>query len=203
MCRLIKVLIVEDQRLCVAALRKVFEDLEHISLVAHLESGSELRKKLVELRPDVLILDLNLPGKHGLEILKEIRPLHPEMVIVILTMHEEQLFIDRAMEYGANAFLSKKVDLDELECVLHLSCTDAFYLGKYLHSEKRTKFPLVTSREMEVIRLIAEGKSSSQISELLFISRETVKTHRKNIFRKLNLKKASELVKYAYKHQII
>jgi DNA-binding NarL/FixJ family response regulator len=209
MAQTVDVLIVEDQRLCVAALRRVFEETGNIRLLAHIESGLEVRSQLLAGRVDVLILDLSLPGKHGLEVLEEIRDEYPQMVIVILSMHEEWRFISRAIALGANAYLSKKADLDELKQVIFSSPDDPFYLGKSLR-EGRGKndsalkdFASITKREKEVIRLIARGKSTAEISRALFISPETVKTHRKNIFRKLKLSKASELVRFALEHHVI
>jgi DNA-binding NarL/FixJ family response regulator len=209
-----EIVIVDDQRLFAAGLKKILESLENVRVITTIMTGQKIEEKLAILKPNVLFLDLNLPGKNGMEVLKSIRSDYPEMIIAILTMYDNQLLINKAKEYKANAYLTKDATIDELKTVIFTSPGDPFYISQTISNgqQKRNKVDLtdsfndvglITNREREIIKLIAEGKSTKQISKTLFISVETVKTHRKNIFRKLNLKKASELIKFAYEKHML
>lgn len=211
--KFIEIVIVEDQNLFARGFRKILESIEYVEVIYTMESGKGIKEQLEFLKPDVLFLDLNLPGKNGLEILKSIRGAFPNMIIAILTMYEDQLLINKVRENNANAYLSKDASIEELKKVIYASPDDPFYVSKSIHDTKVENaeiladpfkdFAQITNRETEIIALIAKGKSTDQISEFLYISPETVKTHRKNIFRKLKLNSAPELVKFAYENNLV
>ena len=207
------IVIVDDQNLFAEGISKIISGIDHVKVIATLDSGENIADKLSILNPDVLFLDLNLPGKNGLEILKDIRFRFPKMVIAILTMYEDAYLIKKIKENRANAYLSKKASINELKQVIFSSTDDPFFTSGNVESPDNKSFELaedsftikaqITQREKEIIRLIVDGRSTEEISEMLIISYETVKSHRKNIFRKLNLNKVTELIKYAYEHQLL
>lgn len=208
-----EVVIVDDQNLFASGFKSILESLGNIKVTAISKSGDDIEELLALLKPDVLFLDLNLPGRNGLEILRSVRSLFPHMIIAILTMYEDPHLVQRVKENKANAYLSKDASHEELQRIIHALPSDDFYVSCCHAGEKAaqstivgdsfTNIALVTAREKEIIQLIAEGKSTEQISAMLFVSAETVKTHRKNIFRKLNLKKVPELVKFAYENHLL
>ncbi|WP_439183363.1 response regulator [Carboxylicivirga taeanensis] len=208
-----EVVIVDDQNLFAEGITTIINGIKHVKVTATLDTGEKLTEKLSLLKPDVLFLDLNLPGKNGLEILKAIRSRFPEMIIAILTIYEDAYLVRKIKESKANAYLSKRAGIEELETVIFSAPDSPFYLSEDVQTSQSTAFELanddftvkaqITQREKEIIRLIVNGKSTEEISEALIISYETVKSHRKNIFRKLKLNKVTELIKYAYEHQLL
>ncbi|MCU4164628.1 response regulator [Carboxylicivirga caseinilyticus] len=208
-----KVVIVDDQNLFAEGIAKIVNGLDKVKVIATIDSGENITYQLSILQPDVLFLDLNLPKKNGLEILKEIRGKFPDLIIAILTMYEDAYLIKKIREHKANAFLSKSASIDEIQQVIFSGKEDPFYISKNINEATNSSFELVedpfsvsvqiTQREKEIIRLIVDGKSTEEISDILIISSETVKSHRKNIFRKLNLSKVTELIKYAYEYKLI
>ena len=206
------ILIVDDQKLFAEGLKSIIEQLSEVVVTGILPDSNNIESVLFSHNTDVLILDLNLPGKTGIEVLCDIRNKYPELIIVILTMYSDEALAKLTKKKGANAYLSKDASLNELEHVIFNLRIHDFYLGKQIKIEKRiktikedkfNKFALVTSREREVIKLLVSGKSGIEISEILYISPSTVHTHRKNIFNKLKINKVSELIKHAYEHNIL
>ena len=206
------ILIVDDQKLFAEGLKSIIEQLRDVVVTGILPNGNNIEAVLFNHNTDVLILDLNLPGKTGIEILCDIRSKYPNLIIVILTMYSDETLAKLTKKKGANAYLSKDASLNELEHVIFNLRIHDFYLGKQIKIEKRiktikedkfNKFALVTTREKEIIKLLAGGKSSIEVGKILHISPSTVHTHRKNIFNKLKINKISELIKHAYEHNIL
>ncbi len=201
-----KVLIVDDQNLFAVGIQQLLATIKNVVVVGIIDNGERIQEKVEILKPDVLLLDLNLPGKNGFDILKEIRSQFPQLIIAILTMYKEPFLIKKAEELKANAYLTKDVTLSELEEVI-LGTADLPFYSRY-NEEAKKQNPIkedhfsnvaqLTSREMEVIHLMLDDKSSDEIAKALFVSKETIKTHRKNIFKKLEIQKLSELIKMAY-----
>ncbi len=202
-----RVLIVDDQNIFATGLKSLLLTIDGITVSSIIKSGNCVLSALKKFKPDVLLLDIDLPGKSGLELLPTIRKKHPSLIIAIMTMHMQRDLISKSRTGGANAFLNKDASSIELKSVLFSELDDQFYVSKCLlkylkDSPKRPKQIRLTAREQEVVKCICKGMNNEEISGHLFISYETVKTHRKNIFRKLKLSKACELVTYAYENQI-
>lgn len=207
-----KIIIIDDQKLFANGLKSILDEIPDVEVINVYPDGIHVNSKLRFDNPDIIFLDLNLPGKNGLEILQEVREEFPELTIAILTMYSDEGLAKLARKYGANAYLSKDAGIEELKNVIFNNKKYEFYLGKNISTEqsinviKPDKFSEIiqlSSREKEIIMHIAEGKSSNEIGEELFISPATVQTHRKNIFNKLKISKVSELVKFAYENNII
>jgi DNA-binding NarL/FixJ family response regulator len=180
-------------------------------VVGEVDCGLELLKLLQKLVPDLIILDISMPNLRGIEAIHEIRIVHPDVKILILTMHKDKEYLHQAISAGADGYLLKEDADTELSSAIKTIRHGRFYISPLLSEELtddwirtwrgKSKLPIqlesLTIREREVLKLIAEGKSSKEIGELLFISVRTVERHRANIMEKLNLKKTADLVKYA------
>lgn len=208
-----EVVIIDDQFLFAEGLKKILETIPSVRVSAIIDDGNDTMRYLSILKPDVIFLDLNLPGMNGIEILEQVRSQYPSICIAILTMYEDQLLVKKARNLGANAYLSKNANITELKKAIFSTASDPFFVSSEITDDqsalqlsKEDSFKslgIITDREKEIIKLIASGKNSNEISEVLYISRETVKTHRKNIFRKLGLKNTAELFKFVYENSLL
>jgi len=204
-----RILIIDDQKLFVSGLIQLLQGLKNVEIAEVLYDGKDITRTLEKIKVDIVFLDLNLPGKNGLEILKEIRLYDPNLKVAILSMYSEIAIAKKCQSLGANAYLTKDTSLQTLaEVIFHLD-KYPFYLSpeiadkikvNHIKADHFIKMTAVTSREMEVIRLLVKGYSSTEIGTKLFISAETVKSHRKNIFQKLEVNKLSELIIKANKY---
>lgn len=207
-----KVFICEDHTIVFDGLKLVLEQFPEFKIIGNASQGKGLLTTLESLRPDILILDLNLPDTDGFTLLEEIRSVNKNILIIILTMYNDESLVERAKKAGANAFLLKNVDNQELIHVLRTAKENAFYLSQSLknESEKKKMFRdrftnrmKLTDREIEIIRLLAQGHSSAYIAKTLFLSTHTVNTHRKNILRKLEVSSTVELVNFAHANNLL
>jgi len=167
------------------------------SLIAHLKADC----------PHVLILDVNLHGANMLDVLSEIKEFCPKVKIIILTSYESNALMNRAFDLGVHAFLNKNTDVNELKNALEKVLTNKIYshssqvfLGTI--SGDFQLHPELTHREREIIKLLIDGFPNKKISDRLNISLATVQTHRRNIYKKLNLKGIGELIAFAYENNI-
>jgi DNA-binding NarL/FixJ family response regulator len=207
-----RIFICEDHTIIVEGIRLLFEGNPDFKICDHAASGKELLTKLPIIKPDILILDLNLSDMDGISILHEIRKTNRTLRVIILTMYQDEYLIESARKAGANAYLQKNVSNDELLHALHAVTSDEFYLSKQLADEEKKKKIFrdqfagkmrLTRRELELIRFLASGKSSVQLSKELNISPLTIDTHRKNIFKKLNINNIVDLVNFAHENNIV
>ncbi|MBI9071070.1 MAG: response regulator transcription factor [Melioribacteraceae bacterium] len=208
----IKVILADDHRMVRSSFAKVLSEEEVIQIVAEVSNGFELIEYIKDNPVDVIILDYNMPEMDGIETISKLRELNYKKAIIMLTMHSDENVIIGALEEGINGFLFKDSEIEELIAAIKIVDAGGEYfceevknkLIKY-HSGKmhRRYHPLnpqkipVSKREIEIIRLIADGFKSYEIAGKLFISESTVVKHRKNIIRKLDLKNTTEVVKYA------
>lgn len=206
------IFICEDHVIIIDGLKLLFQQSTDYRIIGHSLTGSGVIEKLEKENPDILILDLNLKDSDGFELIEEIRKTNKNLKIVVLTMYPDEFLIERARKLGANAYLQKSVSNDELLEALQKIENLEFYLSKALmeENERRRKFRdhfaykmKLTKRELELIPLFARGISSNQIAEQLSISTLTIDTHRKNIFRKLEINTSIELVNFAHENKLL
>ena len=205
------IVLADDHALVRQGLRRILEGTEDLEVVGEANDGLELLQLLTRLTPQMVILDIFMPNLRGIEAITEIKTMDPEIKILILTMHKDKEYLYLALSAGAKGYLLKEDAPKELFSAIAKVRQDKTYVSPYFSDEvvddlvqigkRNGKFifetdPL-TPREREVLKLIAEGKSSKEIANLLFISVFTVNNHRASIMEKLNLKKATDLVKYA------
>lgn len=208
----IRVILADDHKMVRSSFSKFLNSVEGITIVAEVVNGKELLSKLDEVESDVIILDYNMPDMDGISTLVNIRDKNLKTRIIMLTMYSDENIIIKALEEGADGFLFKDSEIEELIEAIKVVFTGEQYFSEEVknkllkyhtgkshsnyHKFNPQKIP-VTKREIEIIRLIADGFKSHEIADKLFISESTVVKHRKNIIRKLGLKNTAEVVKYA------
>jgi len=206
-----KVIIVDDQNLFSAGLKQLLEKEKNIS-VTIVDNGNKIPAILEKELPDIVLLDLNMPGKNGFDILKEIRKKHPDLFIAILTSYNDIKLTEKAENSGANAYLSKDASIEELREVIFNTHNSKFYISEEIsykikkYSPKADNFVknlFITQREKEILKYIVDGKTAKETAKELHISSHTVRTHRKNLMNKLNVVNIAELIKYTYENNIL
>lgn len=207
----IKVVLVEDHTIVREGLRPLLEG-KGIHVVGEAADGQEAVKIVKQLRPDVVIMDIYIPRLNGIEATKRILKNQPDMKVIMLTIHDEPPFVYKSFEAGAKGYLVKEAPLEELLDAINRVMRGEKYLsanfprGMLENYEKLVKrgkkvdeFSQLTRREREILNYIAEGYTSPQIAEMLYLSRKTVENHRANIMEKLDIHDTAGLVRYAIK----
>ncbi len=206
-----RIVLADDHVLVRQGLKRIIEEKAELEVIGEANDGIELLALLGGVMPDLVILDIFMPNLRGIEAIHEIKKIHPDMKILILTMHRDKEYLYLALSAGAKGYLLKEDADKELFSAIEKIRQGRTYISPYFSERmiddlvqvgKRDTKPILdidplTFREREVLKLIAEGKSSKEIASLLFISVFTVNNHRASIMEKLNLKKATDLVKYA------
>jgi DNA-binding NarL/FixJ family response regulator len=211
----LRVLVADDHDLMRRGIKMIVEARKGWEVCGEALTGSQAVTKAQELQPDVAILDISMPELNGLEAAKRIRKASVKTEILMLSMHYSDQIIRDVMEAGIRGYVVKSDSDRDLSVALeHLSTHKPFYSKRVSEvvvtpargdspSRSDRKTARVTSRENEIIQLLAEGQSSKEVAVRLDISVKTVETHRANIMRKLDLHTVSELVRYAIRNQII
>jgi DNA-binding NarL/FixJ family response regulator len=203
----VRVMIVDDHALVAEGIEAILETYDDIEVVATLSNGHDAVDQIARLRPDVVLLDLNMPGTTGLAATEMILERRPETLIVILSMHDSPVYISTAMSHGAKGYILKDVPTDEIKTAID----EVMAGGTYMCTGAKSSFsprisdgrePL-TSREQTVLLQLAQGKSNRELAEELDISIHTVETHRKNIKRKLGISSTAGLTRYAMEHGVL
>jgi DNA-binding NarL/FixJ family response regulator len=205
------IILADDHVLVRQGLRRILEGTDDLEVVGEANDGLDLLRLLKQVTPQMVILDIFMPNLRGIEAITEIKTLHPDVKILILTMHRDKEYLYLALSAGAKGYLLKEDASKELFAAIAEVRQGKTYISPYFSDQVISDMVQIvqgdagvifatdplTPREREVLKLIAEGKSSKEIASLLFISVFTVNNHRANIMEKLNLKKATDLVKYA------
>jgi two-component system nitrate/nitrite response regulator NarL len=213
-----KILIVDDHEVVRDGLRNILLSLDNISIAGEAGNGEDAIKLYNSVKPDLVIMDISMPGMNGIEATRIIKEKDPEAKILILTMHDNQEYLNQIIRSGAKGFILKNTDKEELlEAVKTVASGENFFskdiskliIDNYIRSakeqEKNDGFKEVplTKREIEILKLIASGYSNQEIANILYISYNTVDTHRKNIMHKLSIKNTAGLVRYAIEKGLI
>jgi len=204
-----RIVLADDHVMFRQGIKRIIEETEGLEVVGEASDGLELLELLKKLEPDMVLLDISMPNIRGIEATREIKSLYPDVRVLILTMHRRKEYLYDAMAAGAQGYLLKEDSDVELFSAVKTIRKGGFYMTRLLvgamaedisHMYKgNAEFPSepLTTREREIIKLIADGKTNREIGDLLFISIRTVENHRANIMKKLNLNKTAEIVKYA------
>ncbi len=203
----VRVLIADDHALVRAGIRVLVEKIEGMEVVAEAGKGSEALELVRELRPDLMLLDITMPDGGGFEVLEQVAKKYPEIRIVVLTVHEAGEYAIRALREGAAGFLPKSAASTELEQAIQTVVRGEVYISPETSRKtlleygkgttKRDLLATLSPRQREVLRLIAEGKTTKQIAQLLEISVKTVETHRAQLMERLGIHDVAGLVRYA------
>ena len=212
----LRVLLADDHIVMRAGLRALLDRQPNLEVVGECENGRETVELAGSLRPDVVVMDVGMPGLNGIEATKTIVNRHSITAVVILSMHADEAYVMRALNAGARAYLLKdSAAADLISAIQAVSQNKSFFSPKvsrilaedYVRVLKQRgavdSYDLLTSREREILQLLAEGKANKEVATALNISSYTVETHRGHILQKLNLHNPAELVLYAVRKGII
>ncbi|BAO75525.1 response regulator [Winogradskyella sp. PG-2] len=203
-----KILICEDHQIVIDGLVSIFNNQPDYTVLDYVKNGMDVLPMVKETKPDVLLLDLNLPNKNGLDILKEIKLYNSEIKVIILTMYNKESVVKKVKQYNGNGFLIKNCSSDDLLRALDsVFESNAFYRGKgvknnVVETDGFLEKIKITRREKEIILELVKGNNVPQIAKALFISTYTVETHKKNIFKKLDIHNTIDLVKLVNEKQL-
>jgi two-component system invasion response regulator UvrY len=208
---LIKVMLVDDHAVVRMGFRLLLQNTSDIEVIAEAESGEEACKLYAEKHPDVVVLDLSMPGIGGMEALNRIRARYPEARILVLSAHDDTLHPKRALEAGAAGYLSKRSAPEALIEALRQIMQGKIFLEAEIAQQlavnqltgQQNPVEVLSPREFEVFKLLAQGKSVAEIAELLFLSPRTVGTHLYNIKQKLNASNSAEIALIAMRAGVI
>ncbi len=202
-----RVLIVDDHPMVAEGIEAILETFDDINVVGTLCDGQSVVDQIEDLSPDVVLLDLNMPGLSGLSATELLLERRPETRIVILSMHDSAEYISTALNHGAKGYLLKDVPTDEIKDAIDSVMKDEQYICegalKSLSPEGRGDMEPLTTREQTILLQLAQGKSNKEVAAALDISVRTVETHRKNIKRKLGISSTAGLTRYALEHGVL
>ena len=205
---MIKVLLADDHRVLLDGLENLLEGIADITCVGVAMNGAEVMTFLEEHPADVILMDINMPVMDGIETTKKVREKYPETKVIALTMLEQASFIQLMLKSGASGFLLKNSGKEDVLTAIRAVAAGGQYLGpeatqlllenlKGQSAVKRAFIPKLTRRESEVLRLMANGHSTQSIADILFISFNTVESHRKNLRSKFGVHNGAELIRMA------
>jgi DNA-binding NarL/FixJ family response regulator len=193
----IRVLIADDHALVRGGIRALAEKIEGVVVVGEAGKGSEARELVNELKPDLMLLDLTMPDGGGFEVLGHLKKHFPEIRVIVLTVHEAGEYAIRALREGAAGFLPKSAASIELEQAISPEMSKKTVIDVGTGTTKRELLDTLSPRQREVLRLIAEGRTTKQIAAEFGISVKTVETHRAQLMERLNIRDVAGLVRYA------
>jgi DNA-binding NarL/FixJ family response regulator len=209
----IKVLLADDHSIVRDGLRRLVEGAGDMAVVAEAADGREAIRQAREASPDVAVVDISMPGLDGLEVVRRLRAAHPGMAVLILTMHEEEQYVVRAVEAGAKGYLTKRSAADQLLSAIrkvhaggrYLSESASEALASRVAKGSGAKSPVDTlsDREITVLRALAQGKSNREIADAYGLSIKTVDTYRFRLLKKLDLRNNADLTRFAIRNGIV
>ena len=210
----IKIFIADDHRILREGLRSMIEKIRNVDVVGEAGNGREAVRLASEKRPDVVIMDVNMPDLNGIEATRLLLKELPAVKVIALSMYSDKRFVAGMLRAGASGYLLKAGAFEELATAVQTVMAGDIYLSPrvtgvviedyvgQLNQEKSAPTKTLSPREREILQLLAEGKSSKDVASLLHVSEKTVHSHRQNIMEKLNLHSIAELTKYAIKEGI-
>lgn len=211
---MVNILIVDDHPIVRKGLIKILSDSPEISNIDEVKDGIELFNAVGKNSYDIILLDITLPGKNGLELLKELRENFPAIPVLVLSVHSIDKYAIEAVRLGAAGYLTKSSAPSELKNAIHQIRTRGKYISEQLaekmlsdidrvNSGDAPRHSILSKRELEVLKLIGDGKRVKEISEELKINVKTVSTYRERILQKMNFSSNADMVRYAIKEKLI
>lgn len=209
---MIRIFIADDHPLIRKGLKEIFEVEDDMKIIGDASSANEALGKIDKSKPDILITDLSMPGRSGLDLINDLKRLFPKLPVLILTMHPEERFAVRALKTGACGYLTKDTNPEELIKAVRKIAAGGKYITHTLAEKlameldrELNKLPheVLSDREFQIMRMIARGIKVSEIAKELSISTRTVATYRLRILTKMNLKSNADIVLYAHDNQLL
>jgi DNA-binding NarL/FixJ family response regulator len=213
MNNVIEVLLADDHPVVRRGLKATIEADVDLRVIAEAADGDEALRQIVELRPAVAILDIDMPGLNGLGVARELSVQKIETHVIFMTFHADEDLMRAAMDAGGKAYLLKGSETDEVGAAIHAVCAGRTYIGSKMaavllkqnsdmsRSAQQLDITVLTPSEKKILRLIADGLSSKEIGDALAIHYRTVENHRTNMCRKLNIEGANALARFALQHR--
>ena len=204
-------MLADDHRMLREGLRRSMTD-QGFDVIGEARDGDEAIRLAEELMPEVILMDVTMPGKSGTDLLEHIRSLHPSTPVLVYSMHSEESYAVRMIRSGASGYLNKSTGLDELVAAMRSILAGQEFVNpavaRCLIERMRTKdsgqlHDALSNREFQILRMVAQGESLKQIALTLCVSANTVSTYRTRILQKLRLKTNAELTRYALEHALI
>ncbi len=208
---MIRIVIADDHAIVREGLKRIVSSADDLQVVAEAANGTEVMQRLREADFDVLVLDLSMPGRSGMELIKLARSEKPKVRILVLSMHQELQYAVRAIKSGASGYLTKESAPGQLEqAIRKIAAGGAFISAEVAEQLALGAMPggasapheSLSNREFEVFRLIAAGVSVTDIATRLKLSVKTISTHKSNLMQKMGLQNQNELIRYAIKHGV-
>ena len=191
----------------IEGIRSLFLGDNTLEWTGHATNAESCMAFLQQHQPDVILMDINLPGKSGIDLCKEVKTKYPAIQIIALSSFNQQSFIQKMMDNGASGYVLKNATKEELKEAIETVMSGSIFLSKEaaatIEKAKDSGIPVITKREKEVLILISEGLTNLQIAEKIFVSVTTVDTHRKNLLSKFEAKNTATLIKLASQYEFI
>ncbi|GAX60327.1 TRAP-type C4-dicarboxylate transporter, periplasmic solute-binding protein [Candidatus Scalindua japonica] len=213
----IRVLLADDHTIVRQGLIALLDSHEDIEIVGEAENGRQAFEKTKQMIPDIVVLDITMPNLNGIEATRKIKKLNPEIKVIVLTMHDNEEYVYQLLQAGASGYLLKESAVSDLVSAINAVKKGDIFLSPKIskvvvkdyikHTERESKafdsLNMLTSREREVLQLIAEGYTNKEVARLLKLSIKTVDIHRAHIKEKLQIRDTAGLVKYSIRHGLI
>jgi two-component system, NarL family, nitrate/nitrite response regulator NarL len=204
----IRLLVIDDHPMVLEGMKSLLADIEYITLSGTASNAFEAMQVLKDNTVDVAIVDINLPDVNGLELTKKIKAEYPLVNVLAMSTFKERSYVIQMIQNGASGYLLKSATKEEIEEAINSAYAGKLYLSLDINSvninERMNKpMPIISSREKEVLKLIADGLTNPQIADKLFISLHTVDSHRKNLLTKFDVSNTASLIKLAVQHSMV
>jgi two-component system invasion response regulator UvrY len=209
---MIKILIADDHPVVRKGLREIIEETSDMEVADEASNGQEVLAKVFRKDFDVVLLDISMPGRSGLDILKELKSQLPKLAVLVLSIHPEEQYAVQVLKAGASGYLTKKSAPEELVTALRKVSAGGKYISPSLAEKlasaletgiEKPPHETLSAREYEVMRKIALGKTATEIARELFLSPKTISTYRSRILEKMGIKNNAELIRYAIKNRLV
>jgi DNA-binding NarL/FixJ family response regulator len=210
---MIKVLLADDHNIVRAGLRRIVEESGEMEVVAEADDGREAIQLVKKVTPDVAVIDISMPGLDGLEVISQLQALHPELPILVLTMHDEGQYVVRAIQAGAMGYLTKQSAPEQLVTAIRKinegqryitdEAAESLALRVAKGSDGKSTLDSLSMRELQVLRRLAMGQTNREIARAYHISIKTVDTYRARLLKKLDLRNNAELSRFAIQNRLI
>ncbi len=206
-------MIADDHDIIREGIKTILRKYDEYDVVGEAANGEEVLERIGKLKPDILLLDITMPKKSGLEIIEQVQHISRKTKIIIISVHKADAYVMRALKSGVRGYLNKENAADDLLPALRKVTAGQVFLSGEASSyilEKVSRAPddigkaaILSEREMDVLRLVVEGKTAKEIANALFISARTVENYKNNMIHKLGFHKTSDLIKYAIKNKLV